>query len=313
MTIHHPDPPERAPGNHSSDRCALTPLTSAQAAHLVQLAVSTAGEHGLRATFDGVDSLILRPGPSVPGLDSDLIAGLTNLARIVATEHPHRWPHLVNDHFACLSRHLRQGPPSPPTDPARDLLARLVPTSALPAAWTAGTPEFLPGLLAVPATQDDGVVTLHLDPSDYGMTRAEAIDTALANLRRRPDELEYADHDGATVAVLSGSTFAASRALVLDTVLRETLHVENPPYGVLVALPARNLLLVHVIEDLSLLPALAVMLTISLRTHATQPGPLTPWIHHVSGGTWAPATTQPADLNAIHLTPALHALTRSLS
>ncbi|GAB2567537.1 DUF1444 domain-containing protein [Kribbella endophytica] len=303
MTIHHP--PERASGNN----CALAPLTEPQAAHLVRLALDAAGERGLRATFDGTDALLLSPGP----LDATLIAGLSNLARIVAGEHPHRWPQLVSDHFNRLGEHLSHGPPAPPTDPVRDLVARLVPTTSLPPAWTAGTPEFLPGLLAVPATHDEGVVTLHLEPADFGMTRAEALDAALANLRRLPDQVEYVDHDGATIAVIGGSSFAASRALVLDTVLRESLRVENPPHGVLVALPARGLLLVHVVTDLSILPALAVMLGLSLRAHAIQPGPLTPWIQYVADATWHPATTQPKDLEAIHLTPVLQALTRTLS
>jgi hypothetical protein len=307
MTTQHP--PERASGNDS----ALAPLTGPQTAHLVRLAVAAAGEHGLRATFNGADALLLSPGPLLPQLDSDLVAGLGNLARIVATEHPHRWPQLVSDHFNRLGDHLSNGPPLPPTDPARDLVARLVPTASLPPSWTAGTPEFLPGLLAVPATHDDGVVTLHLDPADFGMTRAQSLDAALANLRCLPDQLETVEHDGATIAVIGGSTFAASRALVLDTVLRETLHVENPPHGVLVALPARSLLLVHVVTDLSLIPALAVMLGLSLRAYSSQPGPLTPWIQYVTDSSWHPATTQPADLDAIHLTPVLQALTRTLS
>ncbi|MEV6282974.1 hypothetical protein [Kribbella sp. NPDC051770] len=316
MTIHRP--PERAPGNNSAHRPGtapdpvLAPLTGPQTAQLIRLALDAAGENGLHATFDGTDALLLSPGPLLPQLSSDLVAGLSNLARVVAPEHPHRWPRLVHDHFNRLGAHLSDGPPPPPTDPTRDLIARLVPTTALPSSWTAGMPEFLPGLLAVPATHTDGVVTLHLDPNDFGMTREDALDTALTNLRHHPDHVEHFTHEGATITALSGSTFAASRALVLDTVLRETLHTENPPHGVLVALPARSLLLIHVIDDLAILPALAVMLGLSLRTHTTQPGPLTPWIHHVTAAGWSPATTQPDDLRSVHLTPALQSLTRTL-
>ncbi|ADB30045.1 hypothetical protein Kfla_0940 [Kribbella flavida DSM 17836] len=320
--------PERAHGNHLPPdppvRRALPPLSRAETAHLVRLAVAAAAEHGLQATYDGTDALRLTPAvrraPSTDppgsfelGCGGEIVAGLTNLARMVAAERSHRWPQLVAEHFDRLGDHLLHGPPPPPADPSRDLLARLTPTSSLPPSWTAGLREFLPGLLAVPATTDNGLVTMHLDPSDFGMTRAEALSTGLANLRRLPDTVEYVDHDGARIAVLSGSSFAASRALVLDTVLRETLHVENPQYGVLVALPVRSLLLIHVVTDLSVLPAIAVMLGLSLRTHAEHPGPLTPWIHHVTGSTWSPATTQPDDLEAIHLTPEVQALARTLS
>ncbi|TWD81489.1 hypothetical protein FB561_2605 [Kribbella amoyensis] len=302
---------ERADGNHF----VLTPLTRAQTTQLVRLCTDAAGDRGLRARYDGAGGLELIPGPSLsglPGLDPPIVAGLTNLARIVAPHRQHRWPQLVADHFDRLRHQLVDGPPSPPADPERELLLRLTPRAALPADWTADLPDFLPGLVAVPATEDDGVITMHLDAADYGMTRTEAQEVGLANLRRLTDEVEYVEHDGARVAVLSGSTFTASRALVLDTVLAESLQVPDPEYGVLVALPVRGLLLVHVVTDLSVLPALATMLGMSLRTHAEHPGPLTPWVHLVTGTSWQSATTQTPDFRDLRSSAAFHALVQSL-
>ncbi|MDX6281285.1 MAG: hypothetical protein QOH03_2356, partial [Kribbellaceae bacterium] len=109
----------------------------------------------------------------------------------------------------------------------------------------------------------------------------------------------------------SGSNFAASRALVLDTVLRESLHVENPPYGVLAAMPVRDLLLVHVITDLSVLRALGMMLNLAGRSHATDPGPLSPWVYLVGPTGWQPAT-RTADDTGPGVSPAFAALIHQL-
>ena len=313
---------ERAAGNHHP----LAPLTQAQLTHLVQLCVTAAAERGLHATYNGTDALLLAPGtgPFAPGFSPPLIAGLTNLARVVARHRQRDWPHLVATHFDELRINLHTGPPGPPADPERDLLLSLTPKTSLPPDWTTQTPEFLPGLLAVPCTYDDSVATLHCDPSDFGMTPAEAHQAGMANLRRLTDTIEYVENDGAQLAVLRGSPFAASRALVLDTVLRESLHTEDPPHGVLVALPVRSLLLIHIITDLSVLPALASLLAITLRTHAELPGPLTPWIYlaapPASAATmiagphpWTPATTQPTDLRDLRPSPDFLALAQTLS
>ena len=310
MTIQDDQSTERARSNDP----LLTTLTTGQAAQLIRLAVAAAAERGLLAEYDGAGALNLRPrsGAFTSGFTPTLVAGLTNLARIVSGYPLRDWPELVAAHFDQLGDSLLHGPPPPPTDPEADLLLRLTPTTSLPPDWTATTPEFVPGVLAVPATYDQGVVTMHLDPADFGMSRPEAEQAGLANLRRLTDEVEYVDYAGGQVAVLSGSTFTASRALVLDTVLRESLHVENPRYGVLAAMPVRDLLILHVIKDLSLIPALALMLNLTLRAHLEHPGPLTPWIYLVTDNTWHPATNQPTSLGDIHLSPKTLALAHTL-
>jgi len=310
MTIHNDESTERARSNDP----LLTTLTTGQAAQLIRLAVAAAAERGLLAEYDGAGALTLRPrsGAFNSGFTPTLAAGLTNLARIVSGYPLRDWPELVAGHFDQLGDSLLHGPPPPPTDPHADLLLRLTPAASLPPDWATTAPEFVPGLLAVPATYDQGIVTMHLDPADFGMTRPEAEQAGLANLRRLTDELEYVGHGGAQVAVLSGSTFTASRALVLDTVLRESLHVENPQYGVLAAMPVRDRLILHVVKDLSVIPALALMLSLTLRAHLERPGPLSPWIYLVTDNTWRPATTQPTTLRDIHLSPETLALAHTL-
>lgn len=282
MIIRNEGPTERALSNESVgvDE-TLAPLSPPEAAHLIRLAEAAAAERGLSAAYDGRGALVLESG---------LVAGLTNLARIVFAHRRQVWPQLVGAHFDQLATGLRQGPPPPPADPARELYLRLVPTQALPPGWGGDAPEFVPGLLAVPATRGDGVVSMHLQPESFGLSWAQATEYGLANLRRLADTVEHAEYGGARVAVLSGSSFTASRALVLETVLRESLHVERPAHGVLVAMPVRDLLLVHVITDDSVVAALCLMLSATARSYAEEPGPLDPWVYLVADDGWHRAT-----------------------
>jgi len=304
---------DHAHGNHS-DRPdpVLTPLTRGQAARLVRLGLSTAARLGLDVRHEGGAALVpVEPSASSP------VLGLSNLARIVARYDEVRWPELVEEHFVQLQERLRQGPPLPPTDPARELIQRLVPRGSLPAEWTSGRSDFLPGLLSVPSTTEDGVVTMYLDPTDFGLTWPEAEQHGLDNLRRVVDHVEHLTQDDLRIAAITGTAYAASRALVLDTVLRESLHTESPTYGVLAALPARDLLLIHVIEDLSVIPALGLMLNLTARSHSRDPGPLSPDVHLVTpvagaAWTWRPATTPSPDHTPLRLSPQLQSLTQHL-
>jgi hypothetical protein len=285
--ITHDNSTERALGNESE---VLAPLSRAEAAHLVRLSLEAAAGHALPAQYDGAGALILQP----PG--GRFEAGLTNLARIVAGQRPNHWPRLVGEHFDRLAQAVRHGPPPLPTDPQRELLQRLAVKDSLDPLVAGSAPEFVPGLLSVPATSTDGTITMYFDPeTDLGLTWAAAESYGLHNLRTLTDTVGYADYDGTQVAMITGHDFAASRALVLDTVLRESLQVENPQYGVLAAMPARNLLLVHVIADLSVIPALGMMLNLAGRSHATEPGPLSPWVHLATPAGWHLATRPDSD------------------
>lgn len=291
--ITHDESTERASGNESGPaHQTLAPLSRAEATHLIRLSLEAAAARALPARYDGRGALSLRLGSdrteSPP--DGHFEAGLSNLARIVAGQRPDHWPRLVGEHFDLLAHTLRHGPPPLPADPSRELIQRLTPRDSHEPLMLASAPEFVPGLVSVPATSTDGMIAMYFDPvADLGLTWAEAESHGLRNLRSLTDTVAYAEYDGTRVAMISGSNFAASRALVLDTVLRESLHVENPRYGVLAAMPVRDLLLVHVITDLSVLAALGMMLNLAGRAHATEPGPLSPWVYLVTPAGWQPA------------------------
>jgi hypothetical protein len=316
--ITHNESTERALGNHpEAVDPALIPLSRAEAAHLVRLSLEAAAERSLPATYDGVGGLILHQVPSPapetggpgPFAGSGMVAGLSNLARIVGQQRPDCWPQLVGEHFDHLVTTLLHGPPLT-KDPEQELYQRLTPSSTLDPGWTSQAAEFVPGLLSVPATNTDGTITMYFDPSDLGMTWAAAEQAGLRNLQALTDTVRYAEHEGTRVALLSGTPFTASRALVLDTVLRESLHVENPRHGVLAAMPVRDLLLIHVITDLRVIPALGMMLNITARSHVTEPGPLSPSVYVVTSTGWHPATRPPGE--APGLSPQLLAVAQQL-
>jgi hypothetical protein len=259
----------------------LTPLSMIEAEHLVRLAERAASERGMPMTYDGDGALVTGTG---------LVAGLTNLARTVSGHRRRRWREIVGAHFDQVAGSLRDGPPLPPADPAAEVYLRLVSARALPPDWSGSLPEFVPGVLTVPATYADGAVAMHLEPDSLGLSGVEAVEAGIANLRALTDEVEQVEHDGAQVAALSGSMFTASRALVLDTVLRESLHVENPSYGVLVAMPTRDLLMVHIVQDDRMVPAMDLMATIATRYYVEHPGPVSPHVYYVTDGEWQQAT-----------------------
>jgi hypothetical protein len=295
----------------------LSPLTQVEGDHLVRLAQTALAAHGVLTIHDYSErTLIVTSAPGTGPGDEGIagaIFGLTNLARAVSEHSRQLWPQLVDHHFESLLARV-QRPPIAPPDPERELYLRLIASGSVPAEMTAGIPEFLPGLIAVPASNQNDTFALHFKPDSFGLTWTEAHRIALTNLNQFTDTVTYIEKDGVQLAVLGDSSWAASRALVLDTVLRESLHVENPRYGVLVALPARHLLVIHVIRDLAVLPALSAMLHLTHEAFEAAPGPLTRSVYLVDQSGWHPATTSTADHPLRHqLSPHLRALAQSLA
>lgn len=262
----------------------LAPLSVDEAADLVRLAERAASARGLDARYDGVGALVT---------DDGVVAGLTNLARTVSGHRRRHWNEIVSEHFDQLSESL-QHPPDLPADLDRNLYLRLVADDGIPEDWTEAATEVVPGVLCVPSTYTDAfgnsAVSMHFDVGRLGMSREQATRLGLENLRRLQDEMQYLYHDGAEVAAISGTLFTASRALVLDTVLRETLRVENPSYGVLVATPVRDLLLVHVLRDRTVVPAMDLMVTVTTQSYSEHAGPISPHVYYVADGRWQQVT-----------------------
>ena len=171
----------------------------------MHLGLTVATRLGLDVAYEGGAALV----PVEPSAEGPVL-GLSNLARTLSRYEEQRWPALVKKHFVQLLDCLRNGPPPPPKDPERELLQRLVPREALPTHWGEDRSDFVPGLMSVPATINDGTVTMYLEPPDLGLTWPEAERLGLANLRRLTDHVEYLDHDDIRIAFITGTPFAAS-------------------------------------------------------------------------------------------------------
>jgi hypothetical protein len=265
----------------------LTPLTMTQADRLVRLAEAATAQRGLPMQYDGAGALV-RVGSDGAPVPDGATAGLANLARAVAGLPRQQWRSVVGAHFDQMS--TSDEPPPLPDDLENELYLRLVCAATINPSWAERVPEFMPGVLTVPATYTGRAVAMHFDIDNLGVTREEATRIGLANLRRLQDTVERVRYEGAEVAALTGSMFTASRALVLDTVLRESLQIENPPHGCFVAMPVRDLLLVHVLRDQTAATALDMLITLATSTFSSKPGPVSPHVYYVSDHEWQQVT-----------------------
>jgi hypothetical protein len=264
----------------------LTPLTRTQAARLVRLAESAVRDRGLSMQYDGAGALVPVGSDGVP-VQKDMVAGLANLARTVAMLPRQQWRSAVTAHFDQMSA---PDVPPIPDDLESELYLRLVCAATIDPAWAERVPEFVPGVLVVPATYTGRAVAMHFDADRLGVSAAEATRMGVANLRRLQDDVERIEYDGAEIVALTGSMFTASRALVLDTVLRESLQVENPPFGCLVAMPARDMLLVHVLRDHTVVTVLEMLARIVPNLFGSRPGPVSPHVYFVRDHEWQQVT-----------------------
>ncbi len=263
----------------------LTPLTRTQAARLVRLAESAVRERGLSMQYDGAGALVRVGSDGLP-VENDMVAGLANLARTVATLPRQQWRSAVAAHFDQMSPDV----PPIPDDLESELYLRLVSAATINPAWAEQVPEFVPGVLTVPATYTGRAVAMHFNTDRLGVSAAEAARMGVANLRRLQDDVERIEYEGAEIAAVTGSMFTASRALVLDTVLRESLQVENPPFGCLVAMPDRDMLLVHVLRDETVVTVLEMLARIVPTLFGSRPGPVSPHVYYVRDHEWQQVT-----------------------
>jgi hypothetical protein len=115
----------------------------------------------------------------------------------------------------------------------------------------------------------------------WGIDHGELRALALAQSLNEPCE-DYAveGRDGCRVTAMSGeSFFVATRLLALE---REVPL--DHPNGALVAVPTRHSLLLHLIEDLSVVHALHTLLPMAAGLHRDGPGSLSPAVYWWRGG-----------------------------
>jgi hypothetical protein len=111
----------------------------------------------------------------------------------------------------------------------------------------------------------------------------------LANLRTLPieDRKDVQAPDGGHFTVLLGtSLYTASRALVMPALIESLLGPADLTHGVLVGLPNRHQVVVHVIRDKTVLATLPKMARFVELGYDDSPGPLSRQLHWWRAGHW---------------------------
>jgi hypothetical protein len=141
-----------------------------------------------------------------------------------------------------------------------------------------------PGLRQVTVTVRRGAVSGPVDPADLGgWTQASRLGVEGLRRLRSPRHSALRTPTGARVdTFVSDDVFGASRLLVLDQLLADHLLVERPEHGLLLAVPNRHLLAVHLLESITAVPAaLELLAELALVEHRIA-GPVSPWVYYRS-------------------------------
>lgn len=201
--------------------------------------------------------------------------GLDNLARAISRMPRKRWAHAVRDQLTTLQAVRPDRPPA-----KQDLRVKLWPKERADDLLEYDALEPLPGLLAVVAAQGNGY-SQEFGRLDLVGDRDEAYDIALGNVAAlpRPRHTRRRIHPrlpSSWVEFLdSPDAYGAARVTVLPALLRK-LRIDFPPHGVLVAVPTKFELWVHVPVDEHVLDTAVAMSWVALRTFAEEPYPISP-------------------------------------
>ena len=273
------DRPQPDAGGHEVERPArddyLLSLSGPQARHLAELALASLARNGTPAQDRGDGVLITADGNQT---------GLENLARMVAPEPMDVWPDIVDAHIGSLAKAWQMQ--DEPVDPAT-LLVKLRRFADIPDTFFAYQPlEPLPGVAGVLAADLPDVVK-EFGSLDQVGDRDEAYDRALHNLAALP----LPSHSTYTIDETKPSTelhffhsedfFGAARVMVLPDLLRRTIGVEIPPHGVLVAIPTRHTLNVHVPKDAETIQVINTLAVATVNQYDAEPGAITPDVFHI--------------------------------
>lgn len=258
--------------HHASDP-HLPMLTFPQAEHLRNLTADHfLARLGIPPRLEG-DAVVPADGRRYP------LSNLAHQCRGVSDAH---WPDLVQRHFTALDDASR-GDESP-----AELLAgaylRLLPADAFPGDAADSfryTRPVADGLLLALALDTPGSVRI-LDDHDVARAGLDRLWAAGHEnlIRELVEHEEVTGPQGARLwSVYGDSPFVASKALVLPELARATTGNDLPDAGALVALPGRNLLAFHPIEDGTVVDAVNDLSAYALGAYEDGPGALSPRLY----------------------------------
>ncbi|WP_158853342.1 hypothetical protein [Saccharothrix deserti] len=216
-------------------------LTTAQQDRLRHLARRSPAFIGMRVVVHDDHVEVTHP--------ESLVLGFESLSAALAGAPAGQWPDLVDEHFRRIIA-LGTADRSDVEGPTEAVLQRTylhLATSDSEASEVASyADEITPGLLRVLAFDrpDSIVIMTDEDVRRHGFDRL--YDAGLENLAGElPDR--YLEADG--IYYLRGSDYVGSLVLVIPWVIEAVTGVADAPHGALVAMPARDQLIFHVIRD----------------------------------------------------------------
>lgn len=179
----------------------------------------------------------------------ELELGFVSLSANLAAAPVDDWPDIVDDHFrrAIAAATADNSELDGPTEAVLEhVYLRLIPADGIPFPLEYAL-EVAPGLLQTLAYDRPDSIQVLNDDHVHRHGMAALHDAGAENLSREvPDQCLQLDGD---VFLLEGSEYVGSLVLVMPWVTQLVVDEPDPPHGVLVAMPARNLLLFHVIRD----------------------------------------------------------------
>lgn len=272
---------------HDADP-ALPALSCSDAAALVEIAQKILLEAELPSSYDGAGYLQV----------GDVRLPLASMASSAAKAARQSWPTVVRRHVHNLLAVLAASLPAT-LDEARTLLLPLLRSNDPARPLPEYAEEILPGVMVLAALDYRSHVTDVMSDdliAHYGGWTV-VMNAAMINLQSLPeptisDVIGDPNRDDSTVHVLMfEDSFGASRLLRLPEVL-SGIGVERPRHGVLVAVPHRHLLAVHVVRGEGVVPALRALSRLASREFGTGPGPISPHVYYRSPGGQAQQVTR---------------------
>lgn len=220
------------------------------------------------------------------------IVGLDNLARTISLLPRMRWQRSVREQLTTLHAARMDQPPA-----AEDLRVKLWPQEQADELLEYDALRPLPGVVAVLAADGEGF------SKEYGRLdlvgdRDGAYDTALANVAAlpRPKHTRRRINPhlrNSWIEFLDGpDAYAAARVTVLPDLLR-AMSIDFPDHGVLVSVPTKLELWVHVPVDEDVIETAVHMAWLAHRTWSEEPYPISPDVFLVSPDMHATALVKP--------------------
>lgn len=218
------------------------------------------------------------------------VFGLWNLAALCHDAgRRSQWP-------AIAARHVEQvlhlpDPSALADDGLLDIvMLRVVPTDQIPPEHRGRfehAVDVAEGLLQVLVADYPTTVATLNDTDVDRVGRERMLAAGRARLVAEPVEHESVDLGGGVRLETFGgeSVYVASKVLVLDEVLRGLHGERSYPHGVLVAVPDRQTLVLHVPVDAGVMTALQTMAGSAARMWSTAPGGVSPSVYWWRDGT----------------------------